>query len=279
MPTSNGKLASAYIAVDPATAARWLDGNNVNRNLRTAKVAQYARDMLAGHWTVSNDAICFAPDGTLLNGQHRLHAVIKSGATVKFWVIRNMPAEAMSTMDTGASRTQSDVLKFSGEKNAAILAATLRQLVLMDTGLDRDGNTQSVSHAEQAGFLIANPEVRHSTDTAANAKKQVDAPPTPLAVAHWMIAAVNGANLADLYLTQLAKRTDEPAGSAIHAVNSRLREARRQRQTHPTRNYVYLLIKGWNYYAVGQPVQKLAMTPKGEFQMPPVAKWRRLLAA
>ena len=276
--TPISKPAPSYIHVTPDMATRLLANNKVNRSLREGRVNQYARDMATGNWQLSNDAICIAPDGTLLNGQHRLRAVAQSGATITFLIIRNMPTDTMSTMDSGAGRTPGDVLRFAGEKSSNLLASTLKQLVLIETGrIYKDNKIQAVSRSEQAEFLDAHPDVRESVSETSKARRAIDAPPTAIAASHWLIAQENSLAYADLFFGQLAHRVGEPEGSAVHAIDSRLREIRRNRQSFQTRNYVYLFLKGWNYYAADKAVVKLAMVPArgADFQLPTPARWSR----
>ncbi|MHB1733423.1 MAG: hypothetical protein ACYCU8_08205 [Ferrimicrobium acidiphilum] len=108
--------AISYVRVTPDMAQHWLANNKGNRVLRPGKIKQYAEDMQAGRWTHGADMICFGTDGTLLNGQHRLHAVIQSGCTITFVVQRNTPSDAMVNIDTGASRKVADVLRWNNEK-------------------------------------------------------------------------------------------------------------------------------------------------------------------
>src|SRR5437870_5147015 len=69
--------------VGPELATRWLEGNVHNRKLREDVVARYARDMKAGRWLLTHEPIAFNKNGdTLVDGQHRLWAVVESGATV-----------------------------------------------------------------------------------------------------------------------------------------------------------------------------------------------------
>jgi hypothetical protein len=272
------KPAPSYVQITPDMAKRLLAHNKVNRNLRTGKVNQYARDMEQGNWNLSNDAICIAPDGTLLNGQHRLNAVVKSGRTIAFLVIRNMPSDTMATMDSGAGRTPGDVFRFAGEKHASLVASTLKQLVLIDSGrIYQDSAVQAVSRSEQAEFLDGHPDVRESVAETSKVRVQIDAPPTSIAAAHWLIAQTNSLAFADLFFDKLAHRIGEPEGSAVHAVDNRLREVRRGRQRFEGRNYIYLFLKGWNYYAADKSVSKLLMVPPrgGDFRLPPVARWTR----
>lgn len=283
-PTSTSNVSPilkptvSWVHIDPDMARRMLSRNKINRTLRAEKVDTYARDMAAGRWTIDTNAICTDPDGYLLNGQHRLHAVIKSGATILFSVMRNVPRNAMKNMDTGAGRTPGDTLRFAGERNANILAAIVKQLVLIGDGrFYMDRQRQGVSRSELEAFVETHEQVRTSGDMATKYHTHIDAVPTAIGVAHYLIADVNGPELADHYLHALAYRTDIPAGSAIHAVDSRLRELRRNRVRMETRNYIFLLLKGWNYYATDRAVKKLQAAPKpgNAFRLPEVARWQR----
>lgn len=268
------KPTVSHVSVDPAMAQRWLSNNKVNRSLRIAKVHQYANDMAAGRWSLSNDAICFAPDGTLLNGQHRLHAVISSGATIVMLVARNMPPQSMTTMDVGASRTAADALGFAGEINTHLLAAAAKLAIIYDDGrIYKDNKTQAVSHGEIQAFVDANPLIRHSVSVARSVRSKVDAAPSVLAVAHWAIARTAGTAAADHYLHQLATRTGEPEGSAVLAVDSRLRQLRYKRATHAPRAYLGLLIKGWNHYARDKRVASLTISTVARVADP--VRWQR----
>lgn len=289
------KPTHSYVHVTPEIAERWLRSNTANRAIRHTKVNQYARDMLAGRWTLSNDDLCFDVDGRLQNGQHRLNAVILSGCTVVMGVKRNLPRTAMHNMDTGAARSASEVLRFDNEKNGALLAATVKQLILIQSRrIYQDTKQQGVSHGEIVQWLsdhdewlteaqsvgLRAPEVnsiRHSVSKTTSVKSAVDASPTSIAVAHYLIADANGGSLADLFIERIAEPINEPQGSAVHAIRGRLREVQKNRQVYPTRNHIYLLLKGWNYYADGRAVQRLQMAPKAgtRFKLPDVARWSR----
>lgn len=272
------KPTAAYVHVTPAMAERWLRSNTINRVTRAAKVGQYARDMAAGRWTISNDDLCFDVDGKLLNGQHRLKAIMKSGETVLLGIKRNVPLDAMPNMDSGIRRTAADALRFDQVTNAGLVASTVRLAILIDTGrIYQDSKTQVASHGEILDYFYANPEIADSVRAAVRVRPAIDAPPTAIATVHRMIADVESQALADYFIDQAASRTSEPEGSAVHAIDRRLREVRRNRQKYETRNYVYLLLRAWTYYAAGKPVTRLQMAPRANalFRLPAVARWQR----
>lgn len=101
--------------VTPETAKFWLERGNVrNRKISENTVRKYVTDMLKDRWRFVPDAITFASDGTLLNGQHRLTAIVRSGKSVWLLVATNVAHDAMLAMDQGLGRRLYDVAKVSG---------------------------------------------------------------------------------------------------------------------------------------------------------------------
>jgi hypothetical protein len=98
--------------VTPAQAKQWLDvDNHRNRKLREGRVAYLTDEIRAGRWQVTHIGIAFDPKGNLLDGQHRLAAIVRSGVAVQMVVARNVPPETYIAMDRGLMRTMPDVLR------------------------------------------------------------------------------------------------------------------------------------------------------------------------
>jgi hypothetical protein len=77
------------ILITPDLAAELLKHNNGNRDVRNAKVNEYAYYMKEGLWGQCEGKITFDPQENLNNGQKRLMAVCKSGTSQVFTVERN----------------------------------------------------------------------------------------------------------------------------------------------------------------------------------------------
>jgi hypothetical protein len=92
-------------SIDPARAQAYLRHNARNRRIVQAHVTSIARDIVAGRWMVNAQPICFAADGLLLNGQHRLMAVILADGVIEVPVIRGLPPAAYATYDLHAKRS------------------------------------------------------------------------------------------------------------------------------------------------------------------------------
>jgi len=96
--------------IDPLRASLLLQNNHGNRPLKKTVVSKYAATMISENWVTSPEPICLSPEGRLLNGQHRLNAVISSGVTVEFLVIRNVSPTVFKVLDRGVTRTVADAI-------------------------------------------------------------------------------------------------------------------------------------------------------------------------
>ncbi len=97
--------------ITPTEAQKWLDHNRINRPIRKAHVKRLAAAMKRGEWVVNHQAI--ALNGTnLLDGQHRLSAILLSGLPyVEMSVIRDAKDSTFDTIDIGEKRSLSDVYR------------------------------------------------------------------------------------------------------------------------------------------------------------------------
>lgn len=99
-------MKTKIVNVTPAIAAKWLENQaERQRPLRDRVVAKYAADMTSGHWRSNHQGVAFGMKGQLLDGQHRLSAIIRSGVTVEMSVTTEVEDEAFVTIDQGAARS------------------------------------------------------------------------------------------------------------------------------------------------------------------------------
>lgn len=118
----------------PKRAQEILDTfNGANRPLLRSRVAQYAYDMEHGRWEQQNgETFQFDRNGNLLNGQHRLHAIIKSGVTMKFLTVRGLDPEVFTKIDRGKARTGKDLvsIEYGVSGTIATMVATAVNLAV-----------------------------------------------------------------------------------------------------------------------------------------------------
>ena len=136
--------------IAPDQALEWLEKTNTNnRKVSQKHVDRLARDMTEGKWVLTHSGIAFGPDGTLLDGQHRLWAIVESGVSVAMFVWRNVEPEAMMTIDCGKTRSMADILNIAGE-NGDVSKNDLAALRAMLGGF---GNPPTLSPSETSEAL------------------------------------------------------------------------------------------------------------------------------
>jgi len=100
--------------ITPDMASRWLqDGNTANRHLVASYAERLARDMKEGRWVLTHEGIAFDPHGRLLDGQHRLKAIVLAGVAIDMFVWFNITPAALLAINTGRKRTLVDSLTLS----------------------------------------------------------------------------------------------------------------------------------------------------------------------
>jgi len=160
--------------VNGTTAGKWLERNTANRPLRRHTVERYARLMREDRWFLTPDAIAFNEEGDLLNGQHRLNAVVLSGTAQRFIIARYLPAEAFPFLDDRNVRRLPDHLAMQGYAQANELSAAVRAIapVVLNQIVARaqftGGESGKFENDVFLDFVEAFPEVRDSTRIAKN---------------------------------------------------------------------------------------------------------------
>jgi hypothetical protein len=102
--------------IGPEKAKEYLSYNfEDNREHSPSKVSDLATEMRQNRFFISDSAICFS-GGFLINGQHRLRAVLEGNTVETFIVCRDMPSNSMEIMDIGRRRTKADRITVMGTK-------------------------------------------------------------------------------------------------------------------------------------------------------------------
>ena len=116
--TINSNKAERYLATNLLTNRR-VDKNLVNR---------LAGAIACGDWKLTGDPIRFDVNGDLIDGQHRLSAIIKADAVVEAYVMRNCEVDLYETLDQGKARSLLDTLNSAGAVQATNTTAVVRLL-------------------------------------------------------------------------------------------------------------------------------------------------------
>lgn len=146
--------------VSPSLAKLMLMHNTKNRPTNTNWVAQLAGRMANGEWQENGDTIRFSNQGILLDGQHRLYAIIKSGKTIALSLVFGLLPEAFQTIDDNRKRSPSDVLANAGYSYYHVLAAAARIIpTISGDSQTSSGISTALSNMQILDFVEENPRI------------------------------------------------------------------------------------------------------------------------
>jgi hypothetical protein len=157
-PLTNKKADVTYhkVKVTPTLAQEILaaQGPDTNRRLDSFQVNRLAELIKAGKWNEDVDSVKVSKTGRLLDGQHRLNAVIKAAKPVMMLFATGVPEDAIKYVDTGKRRTTGQTLQILGQQVSAIRLAAANLLA----HFERLGSRQSDPQSITARFATLDPD-------------------------------------------------------------------------------------------------------------------------
>ncbi len=116
------------ILVTPEMAKKWLGNSRRNRSISLMIVHRYSCSMKAGTWQLTPSGILLGPNEELLDGQHRLSAIVESNIPVLMTVFFNVNPSVVDVIDIGRKRTSTHVAERLDLKNASLLVTSLHDV-------------------------------------------------------------------------------------------------------------------------------------------------------
>lgn len=263
---TNQHDAFEVVDITPEIAEKYLGHNTHNRRTRQRVVNAYAADMANGDWRWNGEGIKFDVDGVLLDGQHRLLAIIESGVTIRMPVFYGLPRETQETMDGGAKRKFSDVLQLRGEPNYTTLAALLRRVYLWDAGYRR--SPKGVTPPTNAQLLQTLDRYPHLRQIAVDANRVAAScafPASIIGLGWWLFERVAEDAPEDVtkFFDRLADDTGHSKGEPIYELRRTAAQTKTVRGQRSDTFLTAILIKGWNAYRAGDTVGLYRYRPGG----------------
>ena len=130
-------IGTSIVTLTPEKAKALLNLNTNNfRNIDSHRVKKYSRAMTLGFWEENGEPIHIYEDGTLANGQHRLHAVVDSGVTLENVVVVTGIKRSVTTFDDGKVRT---IVQKAKAKGYTLHSVEIGAIGLIMNGMDNIG--------------------------------------------------------------------------------------------------------------------------------------------
>lgn len=256
-------MKATYQIITPMLAQTMLGRSNFrNRSLKPAVVRRYAADMIVGRWKENGESIVVDEFGAVIDGQHRLRALISCGKSFGFVVVQGVSRDAFDTLDMGKNRTSTDTLQVSGMKNASSVAAVLRLIV--DYKLNGDLSFKRYQFSDKyrsfdvQSALEEHPLVVCSCDfIAANRRNALLKPRSMIAMFHYLFGEKDSDkrdDFFDRFVNNNFQGIDCPVKALIFAYQHEYTLRSMNASRVVTAAY---WIKSWNAFRKGSKIKKL----------------------
>lgn len=129
-------METIVLEVTPKQAQEWIeydllardDNPDVksNRNISKNNLQYFCDEIANGHWKLTHQGIAISSEGIIIDGQHRLRAIAKTGIPVKIPVTFGADIGTFDAIDVGKNRNFVDIYRV--DKSAVAVATTMLSL-------------------------------------------------------------------------------------------------------------------------------------------------------
>jgi hypothetical protein len=256
-------MKTTLMEITPQIAASFLEKNTSNRPLNTKHVKRLAREMEMGRWKLNGSTICLNGE-ILIDGQHRLAAIVLSGCTVESLVVEGLHSSVFCTIDAGKPRSAGDTLDRIGITNANCVSAAVKAIELISTGKGDYISKHQFTNADVLELYKKYPKAEHSVRLASRQKGIC--PPSVLAALHFLFA-LRDKEAADAFVHDLQYGTNLTEGDGEYLFRERLMRDAYMRTKLQSCYAAALGIKAWNARRSGKRVQVLKYLEQEQFPM------------
>lgn len=245
--TPPGKPWALLVNVTPELAAQFLDLNDHNRNLRWDEIDAAARDIENDAYDLNGETGKFDRNGKMLDGQHRMNAIVKAKKPVEMFLVFGLEPEVQDTVDTGLKRTIGDQLTLAGNYNGVVLGSLARWAIQWQNGTRAKGAAIKPTHREIKGFIKENPIIRDAVEFAISARRDYRSIQVSVwGMSWWLFTGTQGSTEAEEFLNNVIKGADIGTGHPAYELRERIRRAVEAQQRLNRFEQIALMITAWN---------------------------------
>lgn len=258
---STEPVSFKVVRVTPAMAKDWLSKNTFNRAPQHKIVERYASDMIIGDWRLTGDTIKFASTGELIDGQHRLLAIIRSRLAQKMLVVNGLDKEVFYMLDIGKKRSFHDVLAINDYTNTALTAATIRTCYIWTKTKFKSFKSDAPSSHNYdvlMDFITKNPSIKKSIHNQISLGRNYLIPDSILAAMHWILKKID-AEKADDFIFKMTTGLELINSSPIYIARKKVEQLRRQGNSLRKQEYINVIIQTWNAYYNRKPLTQIIL--------------------
>jgi hypothetical protein len=259
-------LKSLIKTITPAVAKEMLKTNvGNNRTADHSHVVNLAHQMRLGQWMMNGAPIVIDELGNVIDGQHRLMAIIKSQCSIPMLIIAGVKSESFMTIDTGKKRSPGNMFQISGIKSGTASAAAVANVINYRRAIAANkgnGGSLNTGIRPSAQDLIAeynaNPEVYSSAVKMAGRLKKICAP--SVASTLYSLAVIEGGHpieKAESFWLKMMDGDNLAKNDPILVFRNKLIDNKNSKAKLHFTDQLMVGIKAWNAHVLGRSISYL----------------------
>lgn len=247
-------------------AKQWLDVNHRNRQLSEPQVRRLADAIRRGEWMPSaTDAIGLDTNGGVINGQHRLSAIIHADTPITCLVVRNVDPDVIKVIDQGIGRSLAQLLAMDGkfQSPTSVAGAVTALYRILNNFEIRQPTDQKPTVPQLLDLLAAHPGIEHSVPWGTDAARNFAVPKPEVVAYHYLMASVDHEK-ANEFFRAIADGIELMDGDPVCALRERwLKEVGRAKDAQPKQIQLAWLVKAWEFSQTGDEVDARKLSWRG----------------
>lgn len=251
-----GEPSMQVVSVTPEMARKWLGRNAGNRPLKTTHVGRLANAIRGGKWKLTGDPIRFSDTGKLIDGQHRLQAIVDAELPVQCVVMHGLNDDIFDVIDSGSPRSKADAVFIK------------YQLPVAKSGLL--SSTANIAHQYASGstslrgkvatddllqFIDSNPDIIDAVNYIYDTTPHENPVAKSIAAAFYFFASRKDRQLADAYILRFMVGAVEGANDNLLYLRNFCFNARAARRPVQVGDIFGRLVIVWNSERRGKPIK------------------------
>lgn len=253
-------VTSTVKCIAPADAAKMLERLFSHARVDQRMLHAYERDMRAGRWMLNGAPIVISQKGEVLDGRTRLLACVRAQSSFDTLIVEGIDSQAYETIDAVRKRTLADVLSIRSELHGRALAAALRIVWSLGSGIT-PGAGKAPSPIALLSLLEERAEIRDSVLPALRASPLL---PHGCGIAlHYLLSRIDQ-KLADSFISSLGESGLLTNVSAIAQLRNTLLLLKGKGGNRKQSYILAVSIKAWNAFRAKRPLKLLKYDPERE---------------
>lgn len=245
--------------ISPEVATEMLKKNYNNRKITKGNVNFLSKQMKEGKWLFDGQPIRFDTFGRLLDGQHRLSAVIKSCTTQKFLIVSGLNDNTFQVMDTGKNRSSSDALSVMGVSYSSSVSACARLVIKHNQGShSKTGGEGRIPNADVVEWFNINKDIESKAITCRLLSKDfMSVLPSSYLMYLSFVFDERSVTDSEKFLSQVCYGTNTDIKSPANVLRRCLISDKLSKTSMSPRNKKALIFKAWNSFRLDKNISFL----------------------